>query len=88
MTTPIAFLAALAASILGLGYLRRIDQKRRRALGISRAHGLPQSKAAGWLLVISPGIVLVVAGQVSAFLAWSGAVMICAWLMAAKHPAA
>ncbi len=86
MSTPIAFAAALAVSITGLGYLLLIDEKRRRVFRVGRSFALPRSKVAGWLLVLVPGLCLVTIGQISAFLAWFGAVTICAWLMSARHP--
>ena len=86
MSTSIAFVAALALSIAGLCYLLLIDEKRRRVFRVERPFALPRSKAAGWLLVIVPGPSLMAIGQVSAFLAWCGAVTISAWLMAARRP--
>jgi hypothetical protein len=86
MSTTIAFVAALALSIAGLCYVLLIDEKRRRVFRIQRSFALPRSKLAGWLMVLGPGIGLLTIGQVSAFLAWFGAVTTSAWLMAATRP--
>ena len=86
MSTRIAFVAALAVSIAGLSYLLLIDEKRQRVFRVERSLVLPRSKAAGWAIVLAPSACLVVIGQVSAFLAWFGAVTISAWLMAARRP--
>ena len=88
MTTTISFLGALAISVAAVVYLLIIDEKRSRVFRIQRTIVLPRSKAAGWVAALAPGIALIAAGQLSAFLAWFGAVTVCAWMIASRPPKA
>lgn len=88
MTTTVSFLGALAVSVAAIAYLLIIDEKRSRVFRIQRATALPRSKAAGWIAAVAPGIALIAAGQLSAFLAWFGAVTVCAWMIVSRPPKA
>ena len=81
MTTPIIYLPAIVVSLAGIGYLLATDQKRRRSRGVRKAAKLPQSKFAGWAIVIVPGLLLLMLGEPGAFLAWFGSTIVGAWLI-------
>lgn len=86
MNTGAAFLCGLAVSIMGIAYLLSIDEKRRRVFRAGSASNLPRFKFGGWALVLLPALALISAGQISAFLAWFGAVTVCAWLIVSRAP--
>lgn len=77
---------ALAITLLAITYLGLIDPKRRRVFDTSVSKWLPHSRIAGWILVLLPGVVLIIAGQLSAFLIWFGAATVVSWGMAARPP--
>lgn len=86
MMTFFYFAIALATSLLGVFYLLAIDEKRRRVLRTAQRIKIPRSTPTGWACVLLPGLILIFLGQISAFLAWFGAVTVCAWLIACKEP--
>ena len=86
MSTLFWFLSACAVSGLAIVYLLLIDDKRIRAFRLSRPRKLPAYKGAGWMLLLSPGLILPMTGQLSAFLSWFGAVTLLGWLVAMKQP--
>lgn len=86
MSTATAFFCALIFSVGGITYLMAIDPKRTRVFRVERAFTLPKSKAAGWVAVFLPAFCLLAVGHVSAFLAWFGALTVCAWLIASSRP--
>lgn len=86
MTTLVAFLLGLAASLAAVFYLLSINDKRQRALRSKATITLPRLPLAGWTLALLPGPILLLAGQTSAFLAWSGALTVCSWIMVSRAP--
>jgi hypothetical protein len=84
MSTLSYFLLGLVVSMSAIFYLRSINEKRRRVIGKNAAPILPQYHRLGWALAVLPGVVSVIAGQTSAFLAWCGAVTVCSWLIVSR----
>ncbi len=77
---------ALAVTLLAMVYLGLIDPKRGRVFATSTSKWLPHSRFAGWALVLLPGVALILAGQLSAFLIWFGAATVASWGMAVRPP--
>ena len=86
MSTLAAFLCALAVSLAAIWYLVQIDEKRRRVFRLRGKISLPRSKPAGWMLTLLPAMILLWLGELSAFLAWGGALMVIAWLIVSRVP--
>ncbi|MGQ2940749.1 MAG: hypothetical protein ACT6Q7_07685 [Blastomonas fulva] len=87
MSTLSLFAAATAISLLAVIYLLYTDTKRIRVFRLNRAHALPRYRRAGWALAFAPGAGLLALGELSAFLAWCGAITVLAWLVVARTPA-
>ncbi|GAB3273163.1 hypothetical protein GCM10027297_06230 [Parahaliea aestuarii] len=84
----ILFLVASLLSGLGLAWLAAVNPKRRRVYGLSRpAPVVPWQKWAMAVLVLLPGVLLVVFGQVAGFVLWLGAVTVIGWMVALRRPA-
>ncbi len=86
MTPPLLFAAGTAVSLLGVVYLLYSDTKRIRVFRLNRMPALPRYRRAGWALAFAPGAALLGAGELSAFLAWCGAITVLAWLVVARTP--
>ena len=82
--TELYTLAALLASLVGLGYLTVFDPKRRRVFKLPPRERRWAGPA--WILVLAPGAVLLAAGEGAAFVIWLGAAAVLGWLMATGRP--
>ncbi|MEM9301546.1 MAG: hypothetical protein AAGE01_05515 [Pseudomonadota bacterium] len=88
MSTLLFFVGAAAISMAALAALRSRDPKRLR---VFRASGTPSSRSLRvllWSAFLAPGLGLLMLGQASAFLSWSGAVLVAGWILAARPAAA
>ena len=75
-----------ALSAIAVLALRAVDEKRRRTLRLESSP-IPESvRAALWVSVFGPGILLLAAGANSAFVCWLGVLTIGGWLLAAARP--
>lgn len=86
MSTLLLFAAATAISLLGIVYLLTTDAKRIRVFRLNRVRALPRYRRAAWALALVPGATLLAFGELSAFLAWCGAITVLAWLVVARTP--
>lgn len=85
MTSTLATLAAILASLAGIALLTASDPKRRRVFGLPEARRRPVALAG--LLILAPGIALLTAGQSAGFVMWLGAVPLVGWALSARAPA-
>ena len=81
MITSTLYLCALLVSLMGLGYLALTDPKRRRIAHVPKQSPVVRIASLGWSVVALPGAVLLLLGEVSAFVCWLGAITVAGWLL-------
>ncbi|WP_116367028.1 hypothetical protein [Parahaliea mediterranea] len=87
MLTLLLFVAACLLSSLGFAWLAAVNPKRRRVYGLARpAAPAPWQKLAMALLVLAPGVLLLLCGQVAGFVLWLGAITVIGWVVALRRP--
>lgn len=77
--------AAIAVTLGGIARLAATDPKRRRSFGLEPYRGRRQV-ALAMTAVFLPGVLLLVIGSGADFVAWTGAVCVAGWAVAAVSP--
>ena len=83
--TVIAYIAAIAVTLVALAYLASTDPKRRRVANLPTYEGKRRAVFA-LLSALLPGIALIVMGDGAGLVVWLGATTILGWGVAALPP--
>lgn len=77
--------AAVAVTLGGIARLAATDPKRRRSFGLE-PYRRPRQVALAMTAVFLPGVLLLAIGTGADFVAWTGAVCVAGWAVAAVSP--